>query len=119
MWLLKDGMWKMARAVSYDHRDAPFENTRKEITIQPEALEHYTGNYDAPKSGGLTVTRANNLLVLVIGGDKKFVLHPESENVFFAADRDLTFEFVKTGTEVSKIVVREHGAIVEEASRSK
>ena len=119
VWLLKDGMWKMARAVSYDHRDAPMENNRKEGTIQPERLDQYAGNYEAPKSGALTVTRANNLLILVIGGDKKFVLHPESENVFFTADRDLTFEFMKTGTEVSKIVVREHGAIVEEASRRK
>jgi hypothetical protein len=38
-----------------------------------------------------------------------------AESVFFNADRDLTFEFVKTGTKVSKIVVREHGAVVEEA----
>jgi Domain of unknown function (DUF3471) len=119
IWLLKDGTWKMARAASYDHRDAVYENTRKEVTIQPEALEDYAGKYEAPKSGPLTVTRANNLLILVLGGDKKFVLHPESENVFFTADRDLTFEFVKTGTRVSKIVVREHGAVVEEASRSK
>ena len=119
VWLLKEGLWKMARAVSYDHRDAPFENTRKEITIQPGVLDQYAGNYEAPKSGALTVTRANNLLILVIGGDKKFVLHPESENIFFTADRDLTFEFMKTGTEVSKVVVREHGAIVEEASRHK
>ena len=47
------------------------------------------------------------------------MLHPESESVFFTVDRDLTFEFVKTGANVSKIVIREHGAIVEEASRSK
>lgn len=119
VWLLKDGMWKMARAISYDHRDAPFENTRKEVTIQPERLDQYAGKYEAPKSGAMTVTRANNLLILEIGGDKKFVLHAESENVFFTTDRDLTFEFMKTGTEVSKIVVREHGAIVEEASRRK
>jgi len=59
------------------------------------------------------------LVILVLGGDKKFVLHPESESVFFTVDRDLTFEFVKTGANVSKIVVREHGAVVEEASRSK
>jgi len=42
-------------------------------------------------------------------------LAPESESVFFTIDRDLTFEFVKEGTKVSKVVVREHAAIVEEA----
>ena len=57
---------------------------------------------------------AQHLLILIIGSDK-FVLHPESDNIFFTVDRDLTFEFVKAGTKVSKIVVREHGAIVEEA----
>jgi hypothetical protein len=105
----------MARAVSCEHRDAPYENTRKEVVIQPEVLDHYAGKYEAPKTGALTVTRTNNLLILVVGSNKRFVLHPESENIFFTADRDLTFEFVKTGTKVSKIVVREHGAVVEEA----
>lgn len=119
VWMLKDGVWKMARAVSYDHRDAPYENTRREVTIQPDMLEHCVGSYEAPKSGALTVSRDNNLLILLLGTEKKLVLHPESENVFFTTDRDLTFEFVRTGTEVSKIVVREHGAVVEEASRSK
>ena len=115
IWLPKDGTWKMARVVSYEHRDAPYETTRKEVTIQPEVLEQYAGKYDAPKTGALTITRANNLLILIIGGDKKFVLHPESEDLFFTTDRDLTFEFVKAGTKVSKIVVRERGALVEEA----
>jgi hypothetical protein len=76
------------------------------VTIQPEVLAQYAGKYEAPKTGALVVTRDNNLL-LIVGGDKKFLLHPESENVFFAADRDLTFEFVKEGAKVSKIVVRE------------
>ena len=114
VWLLKDGTWKMARAISYDHRDPPYVNTRKEVKIQPEVLEQYSGKYEAPKTGSLTVTRDNNLLILTIGSDK-FVLHPESDNTFFTVDRDLTFEFVKAGTKVSKIVVREHGAVVEEA----
>jgi hypothetical protein len=85
------------------------------VTIQPEVFAQYAGKYEAPKTGALVVTRDNNLLIVVTGGDKKFLLHPESENVFFAADRDLTFEFVKEGAKVSKIVVREHGAVVEEA----
>jgi hypothetical protein len=114
VWLLKEGTWKMARAISYDHRDPPYENTRKEVMIQPEVLELYSGKYEAPKTGNLTVTRDNNLLILIIGSDK-FVLHPESDNTFFTIDRDLTFEFVKAGTKVSKIVVREHGAVAEEA----
>jgi hypothetical protein len=50
-----------------------------------------------------------------VGGKTKFVLHPESENLFFITERDLTFEFVKEGSKVSKIIVREHGAVVEEA----
>ncbi len=115
VWLLKEGMWKMGRVVSYEHREAPHQNTRKEVTIQPEVLGQYAGKYEAPQTGTLVVTRDHNLLILIIGGDKKFLLHPESENVFFAADRDLTFEFVKEGTKVSKIVIREHGAVVEEA----
>jgi hypothetical protein len=114
VWLLKDGTWKMARAISYDHRDPPYVNTRKEVKIQPEVLEQYSGKYEAPKTGSLTVTRDNNLLILTIGSDK-FVLHPESDNTFFTVDRDLTFEFVGAGAKVSKIVVREHGVVVEEA----
>jgi Domain of unknown function (DUF4440)/Domain of unknown function (DUF3471) len=115
VWLLKDGMWKMTRAVSYDHRDAPYENARKEVTLQPEVFDQYAGKYQAPKTGALTVSHADNILTLVVGGKTKFVLHPESENLFFITERDLTFEFVKEGSKVSKIIVREHGAVVEEA----
>lgn len=117
VWLVKEGTWKMARAISYDHRDAPVESARKEITVQPAMLDQYVGKYQAPKTGSLTVSRAENLLTLAVGGNAKFVLHPESENLFFVTERDLTFEFVKAGTKVSKIVVRENGAIMEEAER--
>ena len=115
LWLLKDGTWKMARIVSYDHQSAPPENTRKEVALPSATLQQYVGNYVAPKTGALNVARNNNLLILKIG-DKQYTLHPESESIFFTTDRDLAFEFVKDGEKVSKIVVREHGAIVEEAT---
>ena len=114
VWLLKDGTWKMARIVSYDHHAAPYENTRKEVAPPPSVLEEYAGKYTAPKTGSLTVAREKNALIMT-AGDNKYVLHPESESVFFTTDRDLTFEFVKEGKKVTKIVVREHGALVEEA----
>jgi hypothetical protein len=114
VWLLKDGTWKMASVTSYDHHEAPYENKRKEVPLPPNVLERYVGKYDGPDSGTLVVSRDGNLLSLA-DGDKKYVLHPESENVFFTTDRDLTFEFVKEGSKVSKMVVREHGAVAEEA----
>ena len=104
----------MARVFSYDHQAAPPANPKKEVTLPSATLEQYIGNYVSPKNGNLKVARDNNLLALTVG-EKQFILHPESETTFFTTDRDLTFEFVKNGAKVSKLVVREHGAVVEEA----
>src|SRR5215472_12239137 len=114
LWLLKDGTWKLARVVSYDHQPASHENTRKEVTLPPTVLEQYLGTYVSPKNGTLRVSRNDNLLTLNVG-EKQFTLHPESETVFFTTDRDLTFEFVKQGAKVTKLLIREPGAVVEEA----
>ena len=114
VWLLKDGTWKMARVVSYDHHQAP-PVEKKQAAVPANVLQEYVGKYHAPKNGELVVTRKNDLLVLTIG-EKKYELHPESESTFFTTDRDLAFEFVKQGGKVSKLVVREHGAVVEEAT---
>lgn len=113
VWLLKDGTWKMARVVSYNHHAPPDDSKPKEMPLAPEALQQYVGKYKA-HSGTVEITRADNALSLTVGGNT-FVLHPKSETVFYTTNRDLTFEFVKEGAKVSKIVIREHGAIADEA----
>lgn len=72
------------------------------------------GTYDAPKAGKVMVARKQDHLTLSAGGHI-YLLFPESDSVFFTKDRDLTFEFVKEGERVSKVVIREHGAVMEEA----
>jgi hypothetical protein len=78
-------------------------------------LDQYVGTYLSPKNGKPMVASDNSLLTIEVG-KKQFILHPESEMIFFVSDRDLTFKFVKEGAKVSKLLVREHGAMVEEAT---
>jgi hypothetical protein len=113
LWLKTESGWKMSRILSYDHGPAPYINKRKEVTLTKKALQRHTGKYQAPQSGLCVVDQANGVLLLTIGGNT-FRLHPESETVFFSADRDLTFEFKD-----DKMIVKEFGKIAEEARRVK
>jgi Domain of unknown function (DUF4440)/Domain of unknown function (DUF3471) len=115
LWQLKDGQWKMTRIFSYDHGPAPYINKRKGIKLSSSTLNQFTGQYSGPQSGIVKVQREKDLLVL-FSDNKKLPLYPESETVFFAKERDLTFEFIKNEKgKISKMIVREDGKIAEEA----
>lgn len=117
LWILKDGVWKMTRILSYNHHEAPYENVRQPVKIPGEVLVQYKGRYIAPQSGECNILPQDDGLLLVIG-DKKFQLFPESATIFFTKDRDLTFEVIKNEKgEIMKFVVRENGKIAEEATR--
>ncbi|HTF19895.1 MAG TPA: nuclear transport factor 2 family protein [Chryseolinea sp.] len=109
LFLKTDAGWKMARVFSYSHGPAPYLNQRKEIKLSHAQLKHYVGEYQAPDAGKCTVKESHGLLLLAIG-EKTYTLHPESDTLFFQADRDLTFEFLN-----GKMIVREFEKIVEEA----
>jgi hypothetical protein len=117
VWLVKDGVWKMARILSYDHGPAPYINTRKAIALTAASLQKYTGKYKGAQSGTIEI-RADKGLLVMQTDNQKMMLYPEKENVFFSKQRDLTFEFVKEGNKpAAKLIVRENGNVAEELLR--
>jgi hypothetical protein len=77
------------------------------------------GKYKGAKTGTMVVERDNGVLNLVIDKNR-FIIHPSSDNVFFSMDRDLEFEFVKNpGKNVTGLIVRENGEVVEKAEAIK
>ena len=67
----------------------------------------------------MEIQRYEDTLLLLIG-KFNWVLYPESESLFFREDRDLTFQFVKNARhQVTKMIIRERGKIVETARASR
>lgn len=113
LWLLQDRKWKMSRILSYDHGAPKYENKRKEIQLSDQAISQFAGTFKS-KQGDLKFEKSKNGLMLLVG-QNNYALFPESANTFFYKERDLTFEFVKSGEKTTKVIVRENGNIADEA----
>jgi hypothetical protein len=119
LFLKTDSGWKMSRVFSYDHGPAPYVNGRKKITVNQQTLKRHVGNYHASQTGLCVVNEEQGCLNLIIG-DKRFLIVPETESMFFMTDRDLTFEFVTdSSSKKRKMIVRENGKVVDEAIEKK
>ncbi|NMH88590.1 nuclear transport factor 2 family protein [Flavivirga algicola] len=115
IWQLKDGLWKMTRVLSYNHKAPPQNTDKKEISLTYELLDSLIGKYLASNKETITITRKKSMLQIK-AGKMLATAYPQSESLFFSKERPLTFEFIKNSSgKVTKMVVREKGNIVEEA----
>ncbi len=115
VWQLKDNKWKMTRVLSYDHKNPPQNSDKKEILLPNDLTDIFVGEYLAPNSGTIIITKKNDLLQIK-AGEMIVTVHPQSESLFFSKEQPLTFEFVKNVTgKIIKMIIREQGKIVEEA----
>ena len=115
VWQLKDSLWKMTRILSYDHKNPPQNVEEKEILLPSDLLDTFLGEYLAPNSGTVIITKKDSLLQIK-AGEMLATVYPQSKSLFFSKEAPLTFEFIKDDTgSVIKMIVREQGKIVEEA----
>jgi hypothetical protein len=113
--ILKDGAWKLARAISYAHASVQLETRLAEVTAATRSLDLLAGSYTARDKMVLTVKPAGNRLMVTAGGST-FELYPTSENNFAMKERDIKVAFTVDGAGKGQaLVVRERGAIVAEA----
>jgi D-alanyl-D-alanine carboxypeptidase len=75
--------------------DKPFAKERQAITLAPEVLERYVGEYQLRPDFSLTVTRRGDRLITQATGQGEVEVFPESETKFFLKVTDAQLEFQK------------------------
>lgn len=116
MLLLKDGVWKVSRVLSYDHAAPKFDNKTAAIQLSAMELAQFNGTYVAKDKMVLTVKNAEDHLLVDAGGSL-FKLYPSSKNTFFLKERPITAAFSQGASgKGTDLVVRENGNVVAEAT---
>lgn len=114
LWIKETDNWMLKRVLSYDHQ-TPKVTSKTEIVLSDKILSDYVGHYKSPNIPKITISKKGNGLEMNAGEMNLHIL-PETEALFFNEQAPLTFEFVKdTDGSIKKMIVREHGKIVEEA----
>jgi len=118
LWKYSEGSWKMTRVFSYDHAPLAANRNVASINLSSTDLAKFTGNYEAPNTGKVTIKATAEGLSL-FNGNESMPLKAKSATVFFNEQLPLEFKFsLDDKGEVTKFAVYEKGVMVEEAVRA-
>ena len=114
LWKFEDEAWKMTRTISYDHQPEP------EYQLKEDVLIKFEGNYQA--SDRIVNIRKDGIVLRMTDiVDNKEVwsaeLLPESENLFYLNFQNIQVKFIRTGSNINKLVVYENSKQIEESIR--
>lgn len=115
LWLKENDKWKLKRVMSYDHQTPKMVANKQSITLSNQILDSYVGSYSG-QNVNAKISRKENALQMD-SGDMQLIILPESENIFFANEAPLTFEFISVKEVITKMIVRENGKIVDEVKK--
>lgn len=73
--------------------ELPAAPVHTEITLAPEVLARYVGNYSFPQGFTIAITLENGQLMEQLGPQPKFPIFPETETRFFLKVVEATIEF--------------------------
>ncbi len=119
VWKFENNSWKMTRVLSYDHQPVPYKNTKEEIQLSAEALAAFAGTYQGDQTGTVEVSVAAPNLSLK-ATQFGFTMYPQTNDTFFIKERPITFSFKKDSSgKVTKMIVKENGAVAEELRKVK
>jgi len=97
---------KKTRQVLYDLK----EEVKKEMTVSPDVLKQYVGEYELVPGFTITVTVENDKMFGQATGQNKFELFAEKEYLFFLKVVDAKLEFVKDEKgEVKSLILYQNG----------
>jgi CubicO group peptidase (beta-lactamase class C family) len=91
---------------------------RKEVTISPDILAKYVGNYELRPGFDLVITLEGNQLMSQATGQSKIPLFAESERKFFLNVVDADIEFLKNDNgEVTSLMLHQGAAEIKAARK--